>query len=344
MKFRLGEIAHLLGGKLEGDAEQTVSKLTKIEEGEEQGLTFLFNPAYISHLYSTEATAVVISQSLLPNEKINKNLIVVEDAYQSFVKLLDIYNDLIKNNGKQGIHPKSEIHETVSIGKELYVGPFVVIEENVQLGESVQIHANSFVGKNSIIGKGTIINAGVIINSDSIIGENCVIHSGVVIGSDGFGFVPNEKGVFQKVPQIGNVVIEDHVEIGANSTIDRATLGSTIIRKGVKLDNQIQIAHNVEIGENTVIASQSGIAGSTKVGKNVVIGGQVGVAGHLTIPNGVQIQAQSGINSSPKKESAQLYGSPAFEANEYRKAYVVFKNLPQLSKKIDEIEKKLSNK
>jgi UDP-3-O-[3-hydroxymyristoyl] glucosamine N-acyltransferase len=342
MKFRLQQIAEMLEGRLLGDAEIEVSKLIKIDENDKSGLTFLFSPAYLHHLELTNASAIVISEHLLPKEKTNKNLIVVADAYASFVRLLGIYDELLKSNRKIEINKNSEIHESVKINKNVSVGAFVVIEENVVLSESVHIYPNVFIGKNSTIGKGTIIHPGVVLYSDSIIGENCVIHSGVVIGSDGFGFAPNEKGEFKKIPQLGNVIIEDEVEIGANSTIDRATLGSTIIRKGVKLDNQIQIAHNVEINKNTVIASQSGIAGSTKIGENVIIGGQVGIAGHLSIPNGVKIQAKSGVNSSPKKGVTQLYGSPAFEATEYRKAYIYFKKFPQLAKKIEELEKAMS--
>ncbi len=342
MEFKVQEIAEMLKGTVQGNEGQIVSKLTKIEDGEKNGLTFLFNPKYIHHLQNTEASAVVISKDLLPKEHIDKTLIIVPDAYKSFVKLLELYDTILKSNVNYVVNEKAEIHHSVVLNNNIAIGAFVVIEENVEIGKNVQIYSNVFIGKNSSIADGTIIYSGVNIYSDTKIGKNCVIHSGVVIGSDGFGFMPNEKGEFKKIPQTGNVVIGNDVEIGSNSTIDRATLGSTIIKNGVKLDNQIQIGHNVEIKENTVIASQTGIAGSTKIGGNVIIGGQVGIAGHLIIPDGIQIQAKSGVNSSPKKEVKQLYGSPAFQANEYKKAYVYFRKLPQIVKKIEELEKKLS--
>ncbi len=343
MKFEVKQIASLLDGTIIGDDSKIIYKLNRIEDGEEGGITFLFNAKYAKYINSTKASVVVISEDLLPsNEIINTTIIKVKDAYISFLKTLEIYENLTKNNSKKGIHQKSDIHESVDIKPNTYIGAFVVIDENVVIEDNVKIYPNTFIGSNSYIGEGTIIYSGVNIYNKTKIGKNCVIHSGTVIGSDGFGFIPNENGVFIKVPQTGNVVLEDNVEIGSNSTIDRATLGSTLIKSGVKLDNQIQVGHNVQISENSVIASQSGIAGSTKIGKNVIIGGQVGVSGHLNIPDGTQIQAQSGVNSSPKEGITKLYGSPAIDASNYKKSYIIFKKLPQIAKIIADLEKKLS--
>ncbi|MEO8515331.1 MAG: UDP-3-O-(3-hydroxymyristoyl)glucosamine N-acyltransferase [Flavobacterium sp.] len=336
MKFTAEQIAGILEGEVVGNPNAEVSRLSKIEEGTEGSLTFLANPKYINFIYETKATITIVNNTFVPENEITTTLIKVEDAYKSFSKLLEFYNQIKLN--KVGIEVPCVLSETATHGENFYLGSFAYIGENVIMGDNVKVYPNSFVGDNVKIGDNTIIFAGAKIYSETEIGSNCTIHSGCVIGADGFGFVPNEEGVFSKVPQIGNVIIEDNVDVGACTTIDRATLGSTIIRKGVKLDNQIQIAHNVEIGENTVIAAQTGIAGSTKIGKGCMIGGQVGIAGHLLIGNGVRIQAQSGVGRNIK-DNETLQGSPSFGYSDYSKSYVHFKNLPKIVAELEELKK-----
>ena len=339
MKFTAQQIAGILEGDIVGNPDVEVSKLSKIEEGTEGSLTFLSNPKYTSYIYSTKASITIVNKTFKPEHDINTTLIKVEDAYKSFSKLLEYYNQVKLN--KQGVEQPSFISDSVTLGDDVYVGAFSYIGDNVSIGKSVKIFPNTYIGDNVTIGDHTIVFSGAKIYSESIIGKHCVINSGVIVGADGFGFVPDEKGEYSKVPQIGNVIIEDYVDIGAATTIDRATLGSTIIRKGVKLDNQIQIAHNVEIGKNTVIAAQSGVAGSTKIGENCLIGGQVGIVGHLTIGNNVRIQAQSGIGRHVK-DNEILQGSPSFNYGDWNKSYVHFKNLPKIVKTINDIEKKVN--
>jgi len=341
MKFKAADIANLLNGVVKGDASAEVWTLSKIEEGAEGSISFLANPKYEEYIYTTKSSVVIVSKSFEPSQPIHTNLIVVDDAYHSFTVLLNHYNT-IKNN-KTGIEEYARISPSATVGEDVYVGSFSYIGANVQLGKSVKIYPNCTIGDNVKIGDYTVINSGTQIYEGCELGSSCIIHSNVVIGSDGFGFAPTADGSFEKIPQIGNVLIEDDVEIGSGSTIDRATMGSTIIRKGVKLDNQIQIAHNVQIGENTVIASQTGIAGSTKIGRNCMIGGQVGIAGHLKIGNFVQIQAQSGINSDIK-DGQQLYGTPAMNAVDFRKSYVYFRKFPEIVKRLDQIEKENKQK
>ncbi|MVO08327.1 UDP-3-O-(3-hydroxymyristoyl)glucosamine N-acyltransferase [Flavobacterium sp. TP390] len=336
MKFTAEQIAGILEGEVVGNPNAEVSKLAKIEEGIEGSLTFLANPKYISHIYTTKATITIVNKSFIPEQDLTTTLIKVEDAYKSFSKLLEYYNQV--KLMKSGIEQPSFISEEVVYGEGLYLGSFCYIGKNVTIGKNVKIYPNSFIGDNVTIGDNCVFFAGVRIYSETTIGNNCTIHSGTIIGSDGFGFAPQEDGTYQKVPQIGNVIIEDNVEIGACTTIDRATLGSTIIRKGVKLDNQIQIAHNVEIGENTVIASQTGVAGSTKIGKNCMIGGQVGIVGHITIGDNVKVQAQSGIGKS-LQDGEVVQGTPAFNYSDFTKSYVHFKNLPKIVAEIDKIKK-----
>jgi UDP-3-O-[3-hydroxymyristoyl] glucosamine N-acyltransferase len=340
MKFTAEQIAGILEGEIVGDPNVEVSRLSKIEEGSEGSLTFLSNPKYINYIYSTKASITIVNDTFVPEYPISTTLIKVADAYKAFSKLLEFYNQVKQN--KSGIEQPSFISESAKYGENLYVGSFSYIADNVILGDNVKIYPNSFIGDNVTIGDNVIIFAGAKIYSETIIGNNCIIHSGVIIGADGFGYAPNEDGTYNKIPQIGNVIIEDDVEIGANSTIDRATLGSTIIRKGVKIDNQIQIAHNVEIGKNTVIAAQTGIAGSTKVGENCMIGGQVGIVGHLTIGNNVRIQAQSGVAGNIK-DNEVLQGSPTFGYSDFSKSYIHFKNLPKLVKEIEELKKQILN-
>jgi UDP-3-O-[3-hydroxymyristoyl] glucosamine N-acyltransferase len=337
MKFTAAQIAGILEGEVVGNPDAEVFKLAKIEEGTDGSLTFLANPKYASYIYSTKATITIVNNTFIPENELTTTLIKVEDAYKSFSKLLEYYNQV--KLMKSGIEQPSVISEGVTYGENLYLGSFSYIGKNVVIGNNVKIYPNSFIGDNAIIGNDCILFAGVRIYSETVIGNNCTIHSGTIVGSDGFGFAPSEDGTYNKVPQIGNVIIEDHVEIGACTTIDRATLGSTIIRKGVKLDNQIQIAHNVEIGENTVIASQTGIAGSTKIGKNCMIGGQVGFAGHLTIGDNVRIQAQSGIGKNIK-DGEVLQGSPSFNYNDWNKSYVHFRNLPKIVAEVEDLKKK----
>jgi UDP-3-O-[3-hydroxymyristoyl] glucosamine N-acyltransferase len=336
MEFTAKQIGELLKGTIEGNAQIKVNKLCKIEEGEAGSLTFLANPKYTSFIYDTRASIVIVSKDFVAEHPISATLIRVENAYESFVQLLEMYNRIQLD--KKGVETPSFISPSASIGQGCYVGAFAYIGHNVQLGNNVKIYPQVFIGDNVVIGDDTTLFAGVRVYSDCRIGSDCTLHTGVVIGADGFGFTPNAENQYKKVAQIGNVVIEDHVEIGANTSIDRATLGSTIIRKGVKLDNLIQIAHNVEIGENTVIAAQTGIAGSTKIGKDCMIGGQVGIVGHIVIADRVKIAAQSGIGSSITTEGEIVQGSPAFIIGDYKRTYVVFRKLPQLEKRILELE------
>jgi len=340
MKFTATQISEILDGEIDGNPDIEVFELSKIEEGKIGSLTFLSNPKYTPYLYETKASIAIVNKSFIPEKETNITLIRVEDSYKAFSRLLTFYNNI--KLSKSGIETYSVIDKTAIVGENLYLGSHAYVGENVKIGNDVKIFPNVFIGDNSIIGNNTTIYAGTKIYSETIIGNNCTIHSGVVLGSDGFGFAPDEKGVYSKIPQIGNVILKDFVDVGANTTIDRATLGSTIIHKGVKLDNQIQIAHNVEIGENTVIAAQTGVAGSTKIGKNCQIGGQVGLAGHLIIGNYVKIQAQSGIGRN-LKDNEIVQGSPALPYNDFYKSYVHFKNLNKLADKVDFLNKELKN-
>lgn len=340
MVFTAGQIASILEGDVEGNPEIAVHKLTKIEEGESGSLTFLANPKYTSFIYSTKASITIVNKDFVPDQDLETTLIKVEDAYASFSKILEYYNQ-VKNN-KIGIENPVFQSEGVTYGADFYLGAFSYLGNNVTIGNNVKIYPNVYLGDNVSIGDNVTVYAGAKIYSESIIGNNCVIHSGAIIGADGFGFSPTKSGEFKKIPQTGNVILEDNVDVGAGTTIDRATLGSTILRRGVKLDNQIQIAHNVEIGEHTVIAAQTGIAGSTKIGKNCMIGGQVGIVGHVTIGDNVRIQAQSGIGRNVRSNEV-LQGSPALNYGDYNKSYVYFKNLPKILNRIDELEKNYSH-
>ena len=338
MKFTAQQIAGILEGEVIGNPDAEVFKLSKIEEGTDGSLTFLSNPKYLNYIYSTQASVTIVNATFTPDAPISTTLIRVEDAYGAFSKILAFY-DQVKHN-KNGIEQPSVISDNVKYGDNFYLGSFSYIGNNVTIGDDVKIYPNSFIGDNVEIGNNVIIFAGARIYSDTKIGNYCSIHSGAIIGADGFGFAPMEDGTYSKIPQIGNVIIEDYVDIGAATTVDRATMGSTIIRKGVKLDNQIQIAHNVEIGENTVIAAQTGVAGSTKIGRNCMIGGQVGISGHLVLGNNVRIQAQSGIGRNIKDDEI-VQGSPAFNYSDYSKSYVHFRNLPKIIQELDELKKKI---
>ncbi len=339
MKFTAEQIASILEGTVVGDPNIEVFKLSKIEEGSQGSLTFLSNLKYTPYIYTTEASITIVNEDFEPEKPISTTLIKVEDAYEGFSKLLEYYNQIKLN--KSGIEQPCFISESTKVHNNTYVGAFAYIGNNVVLGDNVKIFPNAYIGDNVTIGEHTIIFAGAKVYSESILGKYCVINSGVIIGADGFGFVPDDKGEYSKIPQIGNVVLEDYIDVGAATTIDRATLGSTVIRSGVKLDNQIQIAHNVEIGKNTVIAAQTGIAGSAKIGENCLIGGQVGIAGHITIGNNVRVQAQSGIGRHVKDHEI-LQGSPSFKFGDWNKSYVHFKNLPKIVKSINDLEKKIN--
>jgi UDP-3-O-[3-hydroxymyristoyl] glucosamine N-acyltransferase len=338
MKFKAIQIAEILDGEVEGNPNEEVSQLSKIEEGEAGSLTFLSNEKYTPYIYTTSASLVIVNKTFLPEKKIAATLIRVKDAYKAFSTLLSFYNE-VKNN-KSGIEIPNHMSDSVSLGANPYIGAFSYIGKNVVIGDDVKIYPNCFVGDNVKIGDGTVLFSGVKLYSETEIGKNCKIHSGAVLGADGFGFAPGENGEYSAIPQIGNVVVEDNVDIGSNTAIDRATLGSTYIRKGVKLDNLVQIAHNVEVGTNTVIAALSGVAGSTKVGANCMIGGQVGIAGHLEIGNGVKIQGNTGVTGDIK-ENTIIKGTPAYEASQYNRSYVHFKRLPDHVQKINQLEKEI---
>ena len=325
MEFSAEQIAGLLQGQIEGDSTVKITKLSKIEEGEPGSISFLANPKYLQYIYTTKASLVIVNQDLVLTAPVSATLIRVASAETAFSKLLEMYNQVKLN--KSGISKHAYISEKAKVGDNIYAGEFAVISDNAKIGNNVKIYPQVFIGENVVIGDNTTLFAGVKIYSETVIGKDCIIHSGTVIGSDGFRFNPQNDN--QKIPQIGNVIIEDNVEIGANCAIDRATLGSTILRKGVKFDNLIHIAHNVEVGENTYIAAHGVIAGSTKVGKNCMFSGQVGIVGHLEIADQTMVTAQSGISKNTKKGDI-LMGSPAFDANKYRKAYIHFRNLDSI--------------
>ena len=341
MEFKASMIAEILKGTVDGDPSVSVSTFAKIEEGHAGALSFLANPKYEKYLYETDASIVIISKTLAVERPVKCTLIRVDDAYQSFAQLLEVYASTMSGQAKSGREEPVVVAETADIGENVFIGAFTYIAANAKIGSNTKIHQQVFIGENVTIGDNTVIHPGVKIERDCKIGNHCVIHAGAVIGADGFGFAPQADTDFKKVPQIGNVIIEDRVEIGANTCIDRATMGSTIIRSGVKLDNLIQIAHNLEIGENTVIAAQVGISGSSRTGKNCMLGGQVGLAGHLTIADGVKIGAQSGLNSSIKEPGKTIMGTPATDYQDCMKSYVLVRRLPDLKKKVDELERKL---
>jgi UDP-3-O-[3-hydroxymyristoyl] glucosamine N-acyltransferase len=332
MNFTAGQIADQLNGTIVGNRDVDINTLSRIEEGKKGSLTFLANPKYTEYIYSTDASATIVANDFEPTEKITTTLIKVKDPYSSFTTILELFND--DKSKKVGISDKSYIDKSSIISKSSYVGSYTTIGKNTIIGNECNIDSQVFIGDNVKIGNNCKIYPGTKILNDTIIGNSCIIHSSCSIGSDGFGFAPNDDGTYKKIPQTGNVVIGNNVEIGSNSTVDRATIGSTIINDGVKLDNQIQIAHNVEIGENTAIAAQSGIAGSTKIGKNCMIGGQVGIIGHLKIGDNVKIQAQAGVTSDVES-NARITGTPAIPFMNYNKSYIHFKNLPEIVKKID---------
>jgi len=340
MKFTAEQIAQVIKGKVEGDPEALVSDFAKIEEGKPESLTFLHNPKYEKYIYETRASVCIVGEDFKAEKPIQPTLIRVENPYLALTELLQYYDQLKKQ--KSGIENPSFISESAKYGEDIYVGAFAYIGEHVKIGNNVKIYPHVYIGDHSVIGDNVTIYSGAKIYHEIVIGNNCIIHSNAVIGADGFGFAPDEKGVYTKVPQIGNVIIKDDVEIGAATTIDRSTMGSSVIGQGVKLDNQIQLAHNVEVGEHTVMAAQTGIAGSTKIGKHGLIGGQVGIAGHLKIGDFVKIQAQTGIIKNVE-DKAVLQGSPALTYREYNRSYIHFKNLSEIVRRLNEVEKKLKD-
>ena len=338
MTFSAAQIALLINGKIEGNPDAVVGSFGKIEEAKKNQLAFLANPKYEEYLYSTQASVVIINEALELKQAVNATLIRVPDAYSAFAVLLNKYQEMMRQQ-MHGLQEPVFIHETATLGDNVFVGAFTYISENVQVGNNVKIYPNVFLGNNVKISDNTILHPGVKIYHDCVVGKNVTIHAGTVIGSDGFGFAPQADGSNQKVPQIGNVIVEDDVEIGSNTSIDRATIGSTIIRKGAKLDNLIQIAHNVEVGANTVIAAQTGVSGSTKIGKNVQIGGQAGIAGHIQIADGVKINGQSGVSKSIKTPNAAVTGTNAYDYTAAMRSQAVSRRLPELEKRVTELEK-----
>ncbi|MEK0423861.1 MAG: UDP-3-O-(3-hydroxymyristoyl)glucosamine N-acyltransferase [Bacteroidota bacterium] len=337
LQFSAQQIAMMIQGKVEGDAAVAVAQFGKIEAAKEGEITFLANPKYEEFLYTTKASIVIINESQVLKTPIPATLIRVPDAYAAFATLLTKYQEL-KTQNLTGVQSPSYISSSATLGENHYIAAFSHIGDNVQIGKNVKIFPNVVIGENVKIGNNVILHPGVVIYGDCILGNNITIHSGAIIGSDGFGFAPTADGSYQKIPQLGNVIIEDNVEVGSNTTIDRATIGSTIIRKGVKLDNLIQVAHNVEVGENTVIAAQTGLSGSTKVGKGVMIGGQAGTAGHLSIADGVKVAARSGITKTISQANTTITGFPAAEHSTALRAQIHMKNLPNLEKRVKELE------
>ncbi|MEQ8423611.1 MAG: UDP-3-O-(3-hydroxymyristoyl)glucosamine N-acyltransferase [Cyclobacteriaceae bacterium] len=344
MDFTIKQIAEMLGGVVKGDSNGKINMLAKIQDAKPGQIAFLSNPKYEHFIYETKASAVIVKKDFAPRKEVLSSLILVDDPYSSFTVLLEEYHKLISFQ-KVGVEEPSFIGANTSVGEAVYRGAFSYIGSNVKIGNNVKIYPHTYIGDNVVIGDNTILHPNVKLYSGTRIGNNCAVHSGTVLGSDGFGFAPQEDGTYKSIPQLGNVILEDNVTIGANTVIDCATLSgdSTIIRTGVKLDNLIQIAHNVEIGKNTVIAAQSGISGSTKVGENCILAGQVGIAGHLVIANRTSVGAQAGISKSIKEEGQKLLGYPVLDVKEYFRSYAVFKKLPDLSSRLKQLEEKLSS-
>jgi len=341
MEFTAKAIADFLKGEIEGDPDIKVNTIAKIEEGQKGALSFLANPKYEHYIYETESSIVLVNHDFVPTSPVKATLIKVNNAYESFASLLSLVEQ--SRPKKKGIHPSAIIEESSVVGKDVYIGAYVYIGGNCKIGDSCRIYPQSYIGDGTKIGEDCLIYQGVKIYHECVIGNKCTIHAGTVIGGDGFGFAPQSENEFMKIPQMGNVVIEDNVELGANVTIDRATMGSTIIRRGVKLDNLIQVGHNVEIGENTVMAAQTGIAGSTKIGKNCMFGGQVGISGHIKIADGTKIGAQSGVPGNVKKENSVITGTPAMDHKDFLRSAVIYRKLPDIKSRIDYLEQELGS-
>lgn len=343
MQISASQISQLLDGTLEGDPDVQVSGPSRIEEGGKGTITFLANPKYEAYAYTTTASVILVSREFTPVDEIAATLIRVDDVYASIARLLETFGGQVSAR-TGGISEHALVHENAIVEDQVSLGPMSFVAKGARIGKGSVIHEQVYIGENVRIGEGVILYPGVRIYRECEVGDHCIIHSNAVIGSDGFGFAPDETGTYKKIPQIGNVVIEEQVEIGSCVTIDRATMGSTRIRRGVKIDNLVQIAHNVEIGAHTVIAAQAGVAGSTKVGKNCMIGGQVGIAGHLRIADGTKVQAQSGIASNIAEPGSAIFGSPAIPYNDYLRSYAIFKKLPDLYRRIRELEKELDSR
>lgn len=341
IEFTAAQIAEAINGTVVGNADVKLYDVAKIEDGHEGALSFLANPKYTPYIYTTKSSAVLVNNDFKPENPVAATLIYVENAYKAFASLLDMVAEVVIPR-KNGIEQPSFIDTTATHGDNLYLGAFAYVGPNVKIGNNVKIYPHVYIGDNVQIGDNTILFAGVKIYYNCVIGNNVTIHAGSCIGADGFGFAPNADNNYKKIPQIGNVIIEDYVEIGANTCVDRATMGSTIVRKGVKLDNLVQIGHNVQIGENTVMSAQTGIAGSTKVGANCMFGGQVGLAPHITIADGVHLGAQSGVNSSINKAGATMIGSPVQDYQGWLRSYVLFRKFPDIAKRLDNLEKQMS--
>lgn len=339
MKFTAAQIAEMISGRVEGNPDVEVWNVAKIEEGAPGMLSFLANPKYSSYLYTSQSSVIIINEGFELRGEVSATLIRVADAYAAFAQLLNIYQQLVPV--KVGVSSLAFIEDNASYGKDVYIGPFVSVGRNVKIGDNVKIYPHCHIGDDVVIGDDTLLYPGVVLYDRTHVGSHCILHSGVVIGADGFGFAPQKDGSYDKIPQVGNVIVEDNVEIGANTTVDRATMGSTYIRRGVKLDNLVMVAHNVEVGTDTVIAAQTGISGSTKLESNCVVGGQVGFAGHLHIAKGSQFGAQSGIHASISEPGKAYMGSPAIMLRDYQRMFIRTKNLEQLSKKVEELERKL---
>jgi len=337
MEFTARMIALALNGTVEGDPEVTVNTFAKIEEGHQGAISFLANPKYEHYIYTTDSSIVLVGLDFKPSGDVKATLVRVEDPYQALARLLAMYEQA--KPAKKGIHPTAVIEESATMGSDIYVGAYAVVSDNVVIGDGCSLYPHVFIGDSVKIGNNCTLYPGVKIYKECIIGNNCILHAGAVIGADGFGFAPAGENDYVKIQQIGNVVLEDNVEIGANTCIDRATMGATVILKGAKLDNLVQIGHNVVVGENTVMAAQSGIAGSTKVGKNCMMGGQVGIAGHLIIADGTKIAAQAGIGGNIKEENTTLLGSPAFDSKKFLRSFAYFIRLPEINKKLDDLVK-----
>jgi UDP-3-O-[3-hydroxymyristoyl] glucosamine N-acyltransferase len=341
MEFTAATIAGFLKGEIVGNPDIKVNNIAKIEEGHAGDLSFLANPKYEQYLYSTGSSVVLVNSDFVPSAPISATLIKVKNAYESFASLLTLVDQ--SKPKKKGIHPTAVIEPGAEIGADVYIGAYAVISEKCVIGDGSRIYPHVYIGEGTRLGRNCLIYQGARIYHECIIGNNCTLHAGCVIGGDGFGFAPQSESEFMKIPQIGNVILEDNVEVGANSAIDRATIGSTVIRRGVKIDNLIQIGHNVEIGENTVMAGQAGVAGSTKIGKNCMLAGQVGVAGHLKIADGVKIGAQAGLNSDIKEENSIIIGTPAMDYKQFMKSYVIFRKLTDLKTKVDSMGKDIES-
>ncbi|HDZ41230.1 MAG TPA: UDP-3-O-(3-hydroxymyristoyl)glucosamine N-acyltransferase [Bacteroidetes bacterium] len=339
MKFTTKEIAQYINGDIEGDPGIIIDSVARIEEGHKGALSFLSNMNYEKYLYTTGSSAVIVNRDFRPASPVKATLIRVDNSYEAFAALLTVYEQ--SKPRKKGIHPTAVIESTAKLGKDVYVGPMAYVGENVILGDRCAVYPHARIGDNCRLGNDTMIYPGVTVYHECIIGNNCTVHAGSVIGSDGFGFAPQSGENYKKIPQIGNVILEDNVEIGANVVVDRATMGSTVIRKGVKLDNLIQIGHNVEVGENTVMAGQTGIAGSTKIGRNCMFGGQVGITGHVKIADGTKAAAKSGVNSNILKENTTVYGSPAFEYRKAQLSWIIFRRLPELKQQVERLEEEI---